>query len=522
MLLAEVAQVSVRVGATRSRLAKREALAELIRRCEPEDVAVVVTYLAGELRQRRTGIGRASLADLPEPASTATLEVGEVDAELERVAALAGPGSADLRRAATVALFARATAAEQRLLRGLLSGEVRQGALDAAIVEAVALASDVPVAAMRRAVMLRGSTAAVAEIALREGATGVAAVTAVVGQPVGPMLASSAPDVAAALARIDGPACVDAKLDGIRIQAHRWVDDHGEVRVRLFTRSLDDITDRLGDIADLVRGLEGELILDGEVLATDARGTPQPFQDTASRAARHSVEGNSGEETAEPSLHVAFFDLLWVDGHSVVDEPLRARLTRLDEVVPAQNRIRRLVGDDPEQAQQFFDETVAAGLEGVVVKSMEAGYEAGRRGAGWVKVKPRHTLDLVVLAVEQGSGRRRGWLSNIHLGARDPQTGGFVMVGKTFKGMTDEMLAWQTERFGELAADRSAVERGDWVVGLRPVQVVEIAVDGIQRSRRYPGGVALRFARVLRYRDDKSADEADTIDSVRTLGDPPS
>src|SRR5699024_3162067 len=362
------------------------------------------------------------------------------------------------------------------------------------------------VATLRRAVMLRGSTAPVAEAALTEGVEAVAAITAVVGQPLRPMLASSAPDVAAAFAKLGDaePVAVDGKLDGIRIQAHRWVDDDGELRVRLYTRSLDDVTERLPDVVEVVAALPvTDAILDGEVLATDSGGAPRPFQETASRAATQAgvVPSRPGAEPGEVPMRLvpAFFDLLRLDGEPLVDRPLTDRLARLEQVVPDTHRVRRLVTADPAAAGEFFDEVVAAGLEGVVVKRLDAPYEAGRRGAGWVKVKPRHTLDLVVLAVEQGSGRRRGWLSNIHLGARDPGTGGFVMLGKTFKGMTDAMLRWQTERFGELAVDPEAVRRGDWVVELRPEQVVEIAFDGVQRSTRYPGGVALRFARVLRY-----------------------
>lgn len=491
-------------------------MADLLRRTPAEDVEVVVTFLAGELRQRRTGIGWASLSDLPDPATEPSLQVAAVDAELDRVAGLNGPGSATARRDAVRTLFAAATAQEQRLLRGLLSGEVRQGALDAAILDAVARASDVPLAVLRRAVMFRGSTAPVAAAALTEGRAAVETFTAEVGQPVRPMLASSTPDVSAAVAKLTGgepvALAVDTKLDGIRIQAHKRFRPDGEVEVRLFTRSLDDITERLGSVAGVVAALPAaETILDGEVLAVDTAGVARPFQETAARTA------TADPGAAPVGLRPAFFDLLFLDGQSWIDRPLRERLDRLDAVVPAEFRINRLVTADVDVAAAFFDTVVSAGHEGVVVKDLSAPYEAGRRGAAWVKVKPRHTLDLVVLAVEQGSGRRRGWLSNIHLGARDPATGGFVMLGKTFKGMTDEMLRWQTARFTDLAVDPDAVARGDWVVPLRPEQVVEIAFDGVQRSTRYPGGVALRFARVLRYRDDKSADEADTIESVRDL-----
>ena len=498
MRLADVVEVSRAVTATRSRLAKREAIAELLRATPATDVELVVAYLAGALPQRRTGLGWRSLGELPAPASTPSLEIAAVDAELDRISQLSGSGSAGARAEAANALFAAATAEEQTFLRSLIIGELRQGALDAVMLDAVADASGVPAAAVRRAAMLAGATGPVAVAALTEGRDAVDAFTLTVGTPVRPMLASSAPDVAAAFDKIGARAAVDVKLDGIRIQAHK----HGG-EVTLYTRSLDDITDRLDGVAETVSRLPyDELILDGEVIALDDEGRPRPFQDTAARAATH------GE--AEVTLTPFFFDCLYL-GEDLIDRPLSERVDLLTDALPSELLVPRLVTDDADAAQQFFDDAVARGQEGVVVKALDAAYEAGRRGAGWVKVKPRHTLDLVVLAVEWGSGRRQGWLSNIHLGARDPD-GGFVMLGKTFKGMTDEMLAWQTERFLELEESR---ERH--VVHVRPEQVVEIAFDGLQRSTRYPGGVALRFARVLRYRDDKSADEADTIDRVREL-----
>jgi DNA ligase-1 len=319
------------------------------------------------------------------------------------------------------------------------------------------------------------------------------------------MLAASAPDVATAVAGFGGrPVVVDAKLDGIRIQVHRARDD-----VRVFTRSLDDVTARVPEVAAVVRALPASsLVLDGEALAVGPDGRPRPFQETASRSATRDAE------LAAARLAPFFFDVLHVDGRDLLDAPLAARLAELERVVPPAHQVARVVTDDPAVAADAFARWVAEGQEGVVVKDAAAPYEAGRRGAAWVKVKPRHTLDLVVLAVERGSGRRRGYLSNIHLGARDP-AGGFVMLGKTFKGMTDEMLAWQTRRFRELE-----VADDGWTVTLRPEQVVEVAFDGLQRSSRYPGGVALRFARVLRYRDDKTAAEADTIDAVRALAPP--
>ncbi len=505
MQLQDLVSTSQAVAGTRSRLAKRAALAELLRRAEPGDIEILVAYLAGELRQRKTGIGWSSLRALPPPAGEPFLGLAEVDARLQAISELAGPGSAGRRATAVAELFGAATADEQDFLRRLIGGEIRQGALDSSMLDALAAASGVPLALIRRAVMLRGAPGAVAVAALSGGEPAVAQFDLAVGTPVRPMLASSAPDVAAALDKIGAGVAVglDVKLDGIRVQAHKLGDE-----VRLFTRSLDDVTARLSEVVAQVRALPvAQAILDGEVLAVDTAGRPRPFQETAARAATHA-------ETAT-TVSAFFFDALVIDGDVLIDVPLSERLRRLDQIVPLSQRIARMVTADVAEAARFFTEALAAGQEGVVVKALDAPYEAGRRGAGWIKVKPRHTLDLVVLAVEWGSGRRRGTLSNIHLGARDPDStnsssGGWVMLGKTFKGMTDEMLAWQTERFLALETTRS-----EHVVYVRPEQVVEIAFDGLQRSTRYPGGLALRFARVVRYRDDKSPGEADTIDTVR-------
>ncbi|MEV0894823.1 ATP-dependent DNA ligase [Promicromonospora sp. NPDC050262] len=536
MLLAEVAATSDAVAATRSRLAKRAAIADLLRRTADggaadtnpgavaDDLEIVVAYLAGALRQRRTGLGYAALRDLPPPAAEATLTVRDVDAAFAAMAALEGSGSAQARSTAAAELFGSATEREQAFLRGLVAGELRQGALDSVVVDAVAEAAGTPADAVRRAVMLRGATGPVASAALLadDPPAALAAFTLEVGRPVRPMLAQSAPDIAAAFEKLasgdePGELCVDVKLDGIRIQVHRLGDD-----VRVVTRSLDDITERVPEIVEVVRALPSDrLVLDGEALGVGPDGVPRPFQETAARSATHestrgSARGPARATSAEEALADQFeltpffFDVLHADGRDLLDAPLRDRLAVLDEVA-APHTVRRLTTSDPEAAAEFFAGAVREGQEGVVVKSLDAPYAAGRRGAGWVKVKPRKTLDLVVLAVERGSGRRQGWLSNIHLGARDPE-GGFVMLGKTFKGMTDQMLEWQTERFRELE-----VEDNGWVVTVRPEQVVEIAFDGLQRSTRYPGGLALRFARVLRYRDDKTAAEADTIDTVRSL-----
>ncbi len=498
MLLNDLVTTSAAVGATRSRKAKVVALAELLGRAaqeSPEELENVTSYLGGALRQRRTGLGWRGLSALPDPAPEPLLTVTEVDADFEALSVLSGPGSQKARADAVADLFGRATADEQRWLRGLATGELRQGALDALVQEGVAAAAGVPLAAVRRAAMLAGSTVDVVRLAFEGGEPALAEVGLAVLRPVSPMLASSATTVADALAKVGGHAAVDTKLDGIRIQVHRRGDD-----VLVATRSLDDITARLPEVVAVVRSLPVEaVVLDGEALALDDTGRPRPFQETASRAAM------SDGVRVTPY----FFDILHVDGTDLLDAPGHERAAVLDRVVPAEHRVPRLVTDSPDEAEAFAAEVLAAGHEGVVVKALDAPYAAGRRGSAWVKVKPVHTLDLVVLAVEWGSGRRRGRLSNIHLGARATDGDGFVMLGKTFKGMTDEMLAWQTERFLALETSRT-----DHVVHVRPEQVVEIAFDGLQRSTRYPGGVALRFARVVRYRDDKRAEEADTISTV--------
>jgi DNA ligase 1 len=509
VLLDAVVATSRSVASTRSRLEKRRALAALLADASPVDVEILVAYLAGDLRQRRTGIGWALLRSLPPPASQPTLTLLDVDSELQRISVLTGEGSAGLRSDAVQRLFARATAAEQDFLRRLISGGIRQGALDSAMHDALAEATGIPLSSIRRAVMLRGATGPVAAAALSGGAAALEEFRLEVGQPVLPMLASTAPDLAAALAKL-GPGhdvAIDTKLDGIRIQAHKDRD-----AVRLFTRSLDDITDRLPEVVDVVRRCQADrLILDGEAISLDSAGRPRPFQETAARTA-------SRVDPAAPASAVTpfFFDCLSANGADLIDLPLVDRLARLDSLVPGGSVVSRLVTSDLASAQTFFDAALRDGQEGVVIKALGSLYEAGRRGSGWVKVKPRQTLDLVVLGVEWGNGRRTGLLSNIHLGARDPSSGGFVMLGKTFKGMTDEMLAWQTERFSELAVDPETI-RDSYVVPVRPEQVVEIAFDGVQRSSRYPGGVALRFARVVRYRDDKAPEEADTVSTVRAF-----
>ena len=508
MLLLDVASTSLNVGGTSSRLTKVAHIAELLRRAAPDPklTAIIVSWLAGELPQRQIGVGWASLRTRPSAASDPALTVTAVDATFSEIGAVSGKGSQARRAELIAGLFAAATDTEQTFLVRLLSGELRQGALAGIMTDAVAKAAGIPPAAVQRAAMLGGDLPAVAAAALSNGTAALDAFTLRVGRPVGPMLAQTATSVADALERHSGATIFEAKLDGARVQIHRSADE-----VTVYTRSLDDVTARLPEVVAATLALPvTELIADGEAIALRPDNRPHRFQVTASRFGR-SVDV-AAAVAAQP-LSVFFFDILHRDGVDLLDAPTTERLAALDALVPQRHRVDRLATSDPGQAEQFLAATLAAGHEGVMAKAPDAPYHAGRRGAGWLKVKPVHTLDLVVLAVEWGSGRRRGKLSNIHLGARDPITGEFIMVGKTFKGMTDAMLDWQTKRFTELAAGPT----DDYVVHVRPEQVVEIALDGVQKSTRYPGGLALRFARVVSYRDDKGPAEADTIDAVRAL-----
>lgn len=507
MLLVRLADVSREVAATSARSRKTAALAELFAEAGPEDVALVIAYLAGRLPQGRIGVGRSLLREDVPPAAEPSLTVTGTDAALTALAAVAGAGAQNRRRAALAGLLGAATAGEQRFLVSLLTGEVRQGALDAVALDAVARASGAPADAVRRAVMLEGSLPRVAEALFADGPQALERFRLRVGSPVQPMLAHTAASVTEAVAALGTACVVEEKLDGIRVQVHRDGDE-----VRVCTRSLDDITARLPEVADGARGLPGDrFILDGEVIAVGPDGRPAPFQDIASR-----VGSRVDVAAARAALPVSpvYFDVLAAGGEEILDLPGRERHEHLARLVPEPLRVRRQVVEDPGDAgqvaaaEEFFAETLRRGHEGVLVKALDAPYVAGRRGRSWLKVKPVHTLDLVVVAVERGSGRRTGLLSNLHLAAR-AEDGGFVMLGKTFKGLTDEMLHWQTRRLGELA-----VEDDGWTVTVRPELVVEIAYDGLQRSSRYPAGVALRFARVLRHRPDKSAADADTIGRV--------
>jgi DNA ligase-1 len=506
VLFADVVATSAVVASTRSRTAKATAIADLLRRADPAEVEPVTAWLAGEPLQGRTGVGWRTLSKLAhDPATEPALSVGDVDEALTALAATSGAGSGARRDALLAGLMAAATADEQRFLVRLLTGELRQGALEGVVLDAVAAAADVSPAAVRRAFMLSGRLPETAATALAGGVDALGAVRLEVGRPLRPMLASPGSSLDAALTALGGDVTVEFKLDGARIQVHRDGDD-----VRVWTRTLREVTDGVPELVERVRGLPCRTaVLDGETLALDDEGRPRAFQDTMSRF-------GSDADDAGVLLSPFFFDVLHLDGRDLLDEPLRVRLDALAELLADdEHAALRMPGvrcPAPEQAADVLADALDAGHEGVVVKALDAPYAAGRRGAAWQKVKPVHTLDLVVIGAEWGYGRRTGKLSNIHLGARDPDGGDPVMVGKTFKGMTDELLDWQTQTFPDHARTQPA-----WGVELRPELVVEIAVDGAQRSTRYPGGVALRFARVLRYRPDKSPAQADTIDAVRAL-----
>ena len=502
MRFAELAAVSDALAATSKRGQKAALLVELLRRLAPDEVAVAVGVLTGAPRQGRIGIGWATLRDVQvEPAVQPSLEILEVDRALDQLAGMSGAGVNASRRRLLTDIVTRATEPEQRLLWKVFSGELRQGALDGVMVDAVAKAAGVPIGAVRRAHMLAGDLGVTATAALAGGVAALAAVGMVPGRAVQPMLASPATDVAAAL-DATGPASVEFKLDGARIQAHRR-----DGQVRIFTRNLNEITGRLGAVGELVAALPGDdLVLDGEALGVDDEGVPRRFQDTMGDFGADAPTGRGH------GLSAYFFDVLHAGGEPVVDEPLSVRRELLATIVPASARLPSIVTADAGEAATFLDRAVDSGHEGVMVKSLDSLYDAGRRGGAWRKIKPVHTVDLVVLAAEWGHGRRTGWLSNLHLGARGDD-GTFVMVGKTFKGLTDELLRWQTEALQAIAV---GTESG-YVVHVRPELVVEIALDGVQASTRYPGGVALRFARVRRYRPDKSAADADHITTVQAM-----
>jgi DNA ligase-1 len=497
VLLIDLVSVSQSVSSTRSRSKKIELLADTLRRLVPVEAPVAVSYLTGKPRQGRLGAGWATVYGMEcAPAAEPGLEILEVDSVLEGLSITSGAGSKQRREELLCGLLARATKAEQDFLRGLILRNLRQGALEGVMADAVAAAVGVGPDRVRRAAMLQGDLVAVASRALAEGPDSLGLSRINLFTPVQPMLAKTATSAGEAVTAL-GEALVERKLDGARIQVHREGD-----RVAVFTRNLRDVTEGLPEVVATVLGFPANaLILDGEVLLIGPTGSPQQFQDSMSSFGSDQSEGGV-------ALSSFFFDCLHLDGSDLIDAPLRERRRALASAVPTASLVESLTTDDPTLANRFFDDAVAAGFEGVVVKDPRQPYEAGRRGSGWLKVKPTHTLDLVILAAEWGSGRRQGWLSNLHLGASDGR-GGYVMLGKTFKGLTDQMLEWQTARFLAIEDHREG-----HVVHLKPEVVYEIAFDGLQRSTRYPGGVALRFARVKRLRDDKSAEEADTIDTV--------
>ena len=504
MLLERVVRASQAVSEASGRNAKVGLLAACLREAAADEVQLVVGYLAGDTRRGRIGVARSTLhAVAVAAAAEASLALHEVDAAFARIAGLSGPGSSRGRAAELTALFSRATAAEQAFLRRLLSAELRQGALEGVMLDAIAQGFEVSSAVLRRAAMLSGDLAATAALARERGEAGLSELRVQLFRPLQPMLAQPASDVADALAQLEH-AALEHKLDGARIQAHRDGDE-----VRVYSRQLNEVSAAVPEVVELVRSLPvRSVVLDGEAIALHDGGRPRPFQVTMRRFGRK-LERDALRR--ELPLTPFFFDVVHVDGEDLLDTCAEDRQRALEGLLPAASLVERIVTSDLTAAEAFLEHALSQGHEGLVAKDLRSRYEAGRRGGAWLKVKRAHTLDLVVLAAEWGSGRRRGFLSNLHLGARG-EHGDFVMLGKTFKGMTDAMLAQQTAALLELELRRDAV-----AVYVEPRLVVEVAFDGIQASPQYPGGVALRFARVKRYRPDKSPAEADTIDTVRAL-----
>lgn len=505
MLLAQVAEVSGKVAQTAGRLEKIDSIAGLLRQLAPEEMEIAVSYLAGGVCQKRLGVGYATLQNARvSPAAAASLPLAEADRALEEIAHMQGAGSEQRRRERLSELFARATAEEQDFLTRLLTGELRQGALAGIMVDALAKASGLPGERIRRAAMLAGGIVPLARPMLEKGGAGLAQFEIQLFRPVQPMLAQTAEDIEGALEEL-GEAALEYKFDGARVQAHR---SGGEVRI--YSRRLNDVTAAIPEIEEAIRALPAkDLILDGEVLSLDADGRPRPFQTTMRRFGRKlDIPALRQEVPVQPF----WFDLVYLDGAPLLDEPQQRRFTELKRIAPQTAMVPHISTADAGRAGEFLRAALASGNEGVMAKAKSGAYMAGRRGQSWLKVKQARTLDLVVLAAEWGHGRRSGWLSNLHLGARDAIRGGFAMLGKTFKGLTDEMLAWQTAKLLELE-----VARDRYTVYVEPKLVVEIAFNEIQISPRYPSGLALRFARVKRYRPDKSVAEADAFETVQKM-----
>lgn len=508
MELGELVTLVAAVRATPKKTEKVLRLATGLRQVRGRELVLLASYLVGTIPQGRIGVGWKLIeAAMPQgPHSPGTpLTLADIDRTMSILAADQGSGSFDRRATELGRLFERAAPEERRFLGGLLIGEIRQGALEGLLLDAIATAAEVPPPAVRGAMMFSGNIGEVACRAMEEGAAGLARIGFRLLNPVAPMLANAAADPAEALERL-GEASFEYKLDGARIQVHKQHE-----AIRIFTRQLQEVTNRLPELVQWMAALPvREIVLEGEAIALRPDGRPLPFQVTMRRFGRiKDVEA----ARREIPLSCFFFDCLYVEGRgALLARPYRERMEILDATVPLTSLIPRLVTGDRETAEGFLRQAFDAGHEGLMAKSQAAPYVAGQRGFHWLKIKAAKTLDLVVLAAEWGSGRRTGLLSNLHLGARDSETGGFVMLGKTFKGLTDNLLRWQTEQFLALEERRDGM-----TVYVKPVLVVEIAFSDIQESPRYPGGLALRFARVKRYRPDKTPQEADTIRTVIEL-----
>ena len=505
MLFADLVETSRRIAATAKRLEKTDLLAGLLKRVSPEEVEVVVAFLSGATRQGRIGIGYATISEAgAPPAAQPSMTILEIDRTLSEISHVRGTGAENRRRELLQQIMQRATQSEQQFLRALLTGEIRQGALEGIMLDGLAKASSLPLEQIRRAAMLAGGAGTIARPVLENGAAGLAQFQIQLFRPVQPMLAQSADDVAEALHEL-GESAFEYKFDGARVQVHKSGD-----QVAIFSRAMNDVSAAVPEVVTAVRNLPAhDLILDGEVLSLDPEGRPRPFQISMRRFGRKlDVESLLTELPMTPF----WFDLLYLNGAPAIDEPQAKRFAELAKLVPVENLAPHLTTGDADRAEDFLHAALQSGHEGIMAKSLDAPYAAGARGQSWLKIKKARTLDLVILAAEWGNGRRQGWLSNLHLGARDTEKGGFPMLGKTFKGLTDEMLAWQTQELQKIE-----IARDKYTVYVEPKIVVEIAFNEIQVSARYVSGLALRFARVKRYRTDKSVAESDTFQTVRHL-----